>query len=62
MLSSGSGGGQVTGEFQHLEIQPLKREASMEVGGYLGKILRVDLSNSRTSVEELDRSYIENWV
>jgi aldehyde:ferredoxin oxidoreductase len=34
----------------------------MEIGGYLGKILRVDLSSGKTSVEELDRSFIEKWV
>ncbi len=34
----------------------------MEIGGYLGKILRVDLSSGKTSVEELDRSFIKKWV
>jgi aldehyde:ferredoxin oxidoreductase len=34
----------------------------MDIGGYLGKILRVDLSEGKTSVEELDRSFIEKWV
>ncbi|HOE17749.1 MAG TPA: aldehyde ferredoxin oxidoreductase C-terminal domain-containing protein [Syntrophorhabdaceae bacterium] len=34
----------------------------MNIGGYLGKILRVDLSKGSTSVEELDRSFIEKWV
>ncbi len=34
----------------------------MEIGGYLGKILRVDLSKDETSVEEPDRSFIEKWV
>jgi aldehyde:ferredoxin oxidoreductase len=34
----------------------------MEIGGYLGKILRVDLSAGRTRVEELDRSFVEKWV
>jgi aldehyde:ferredoxin oxidoreductase len=34
----------------------------MEIGGYVGKILRVDLSNGKTSVEELSRSFIEKWV
>lgn len=30
--------------------------------GYLGKILRVDLSKMETSVDELDPSFIEKWV
>lgn len=34
----------------------------MDIGGYLGKILRVDLSKGQTSVEELDKSFIERWV
>ena len=34
----------------------------MEIGGYLGKILRVDLSKGQTSVEELDRGFIEKWI
>jgi len=34
----------------------------MDIGGYLGRILRVDLSNGQTSVEELSRSFIEKWV
>jgi aldehyde:ferredoxin oxidoreductase len=34
----------------------------MEIGGYVGRVLRVDLSNSRTAVEELNRSFIEKWV
>jgi aldehyde:ferredoxin oxidoreductase len=34
----------------------------MEVGGYLGRILRVDLSAGKTSVEELDRTFLEKWV
>jgi aldehyde:ferredoxin oxidoreductase len=34
----------------------------MEIGGYLGKVLRVDLSSGKTSVEELDQSFIEKWV
>jgi len=34
----------------------------MEIGGYWGKILRVDLSKRETSVEELNHSFIEKWV
>ncbi|MCK4789681.1 MAG: hypothetical protein KAV87_38425, partial [Desulfobacteraceae bacterium] len=34
----------------------------MDIGGYLGKILRVDLSKGSTAVEELDQSFIEKWV
>lgn len=34
----------------------------MDIGGYLGRILRVDLSSGKTSVDELERSFIENWV
>ena len=34
----------------------------MEIGGYLGRILRVDLSKRETSVEELSHSFIEKWV
>ena len=34
----------------------------MDIGGYLGKILRVDLYKGETSIEELDRSFIEKWV
>ena len=34
----------------------------MDIGGYLGRILRVDLSAGETSVMELDRSTIEKWV
>lgn len=34
----------------------------MDIGGYLGKILRVDLSKGETSVEELSQSFIEKWV
>ena len=37
-------------------------EAKMSIGGYIGKILRVDLTQERTSVEELDRSFIEKWI
>ncbi len=32
------------------------------IGGYLGKVLRVDLSGSKVSVEELQPSFIEKWV
>lgn len=34
----------------------------MNIGGYTGKILRVDLSKGETSIEELERSFIEKWV
>lgn len=34
----------------------------MDIGGYLGKILRVDLSDRKISVEELNQSFIEKWV
>ncbi len=34
----------------------------MNTGGYLEKILRVDLSTRQTSVEPLDRAFIEKWV
>lgn len=34
----------------------------MEIGGYLGKVLRVDLSKRQMSVEELKESFIEKWV
>lgn len=34
----------------------------MEVGGYLGRILRVDLSYGKISVEEFYRSFLEKWV
>ena len=34
----------------------------MEVGGYLGKILRVDLSAGKITVEELTHSFVEKWV
>jgi aldehyde:ferredoxin oxidoreductase len=34
----------------------------MEIGGYAGKMLRVDLSEGTTSTEELDRSFVEKWV
>lgn len=34
----------------------------MNIGGYIGKILRVDLSKSSASIEELDQSFIEKWV
>jgi len=34
----------------------------MDIGGYLGKILRVDLSKKETSVEELSHSFIKKWV
>jgi len=34
----------------------------MEIGGYLGKVLRVDLSKEQMSVEELKGSFIEKWV
>ncbi len=34
----------------------------MNIGGYTGKMLRVDLSKGETSIEELERSFIEKWV
>jgi len=34
----------------------------MNIGGYTGKILRVDLSNDETSIVELDQATIEKWV
>ena len=34
----------------------------MEIGGYLGKILRVDLSKRETLIEELAPAFIEKWV
>ena len=34
----------------------------MNIGGYMGKILRVDLSKGETSIVELDQSTIEKWV
>jgi aldehyde:ferredoxin oxidoreductase len=34
----------------------------MGIGGYMGKILRVDLSKGETSIVELDQSTIEKWV
>ena len=34
----------------------------METGGYVGKILRVDLSTGRTSVEEIEESFAGKWV
>jgi aldehyde:ferredoxin oxidoreductase len=34
----------------------------MEIGGYTEKILRVDLSDNKISVHELDHSFIEKWV
>jgi aldehyde:ferredoxin oxidoreductase len=34
----------------------------MNIGGYLGKILHVDLSEGKTFVEELDQPFVEKWV
>jgi aldehyde:ferredoxin oxidoreductase len=34
----------------------------MNIGGYVGKMLRVDLSTGKVSVEELEPSFIEKWV
>lgn len=34
----------------------------MGIGGYVGKMLRVDLSAGKVSVEELESSFIEKWV
>ena len=34
----------------------------MDISGYLGKTLRIDLSREETSIEELDQSFIEKWI
>jgi aldehyde:ferredoxin oxidoreductase len=34
----------------------------MDIGGYLGKTLRVDLSERAISIEEISQSFIEKWV
>ena len=34
----------------------------MDIGGYVGKILRVDLTKEETYVEELDKFTIEKWI
>jgi len=34
----------------------------MNIGGYVGRILRVDLSKRETYIEELEKSTIEKWV
>ena len=34
----------------------------MNIGGYLGRVLRVDLSTRETSVEPLHPSFVEKWV
>jgi len=34
----------------------------MNIGGYTGKILRVDLSEGTVSIEELEQAFIEKWV
>ena len=34
----------------------------MDIGGYLGKILRIDLSNRKSSIEDLKQAFIEKWV
>lgn len=34
----------------------------MKTGGYLGKILRVDLSRGETTVEALDQTFAEKWI
>ncbi len=34
----------------------------MNIGGYLGKMLSVDLSKRETAVEELEQSFIEKWI
>ena len=35
---------------------------AMNMYGYVGKMLRVDLSSSKISVEELAPSFVEKWV
>lgn len=34
----------------------------MDIGGYLGRMLRVELSRGEISTEELNQSFIEKWV
>jgi aldehyde:ferredoxin oxidoreductase len=34
----------------------------MKVGGYVGQILRVDLSSGELSTEPLDQAFVEKWV
>ena len=34
----------------------------MTIGGYVGKLLRVDLTTGTTTVEHLSQSFIETWV
>ncbi len=34
----------------------------MDIGGYVRKVLRIDLSSERVSIEELESSFIEKWV
>jgi len=34
----------------------------MEIGGYVGKILRVDLSSGKTISEDLDQDFAAQWV
>jgi aldehyde:ferredoxin oxidoreductase len=34
----------------------------MDIGGYVGKILRVELTQGKISVEPLGRAFIEKWV
>lgn len=34
----------------------------MSIGGYTGRLLRMDLSMGRSSIEELDPSFITKWV
>ncbi|MFQ6109755.1 MAG: aldehyde ferredoxin oxidoreductase N-terminal domain-containing protein, partial [Candidatus Aminicenantales bacterium] len=39
-----------------------KKEADMDIGGYAGRILRVDLSKGETTIMEVDRDSIEKWI
>ena len=34
----------------------------MDIGGYLGRMLRVELSRGEISTEELNQSFIEKWI
>jgi aldehyde:ferredoxin oxidoreductase len=34
----------------------------MNIGGYLGRMLRVDLSKEKISIDELNQPFIEKWV
>ncbi|MFB0507372.1 MAG: aldehyde ferredoxin oxidoreductase N-terminal domain-containing protein, partial [Thermodesulfobacteriota bacterium] len=47
---------------EFLPLKQKKKELDMDIGGYAGKILRVDLSKGETSIMELDRPSIEKWI